>query len=309
MSPISAVEDLALVQSGVVTAPQCYARGITRNQIRMLCRTGRWQRLHRAVYYVYGSSEVSARAALVAAVLSAGPEAVAVLETAAMVHGIAGARRTGRIHLSLPAAGARSRRFTDETMCLHQFVLRPHETTVIDGISVTTAVRTVADLMLASDRLTAVSVLDSALYGGILSSEDLPRLDASMYGRRGAAAARSWIAEADKRAESPLETRVRLRAVDGGVGPEVLQYPVYTRTGAVAGITDLAWPSRGVIGEADGKEVHDQPSALFRDRTRQNLIVAAGFLPVRFTWEDTLDRDTVPRAVREAFRRAAVLRS
>ena len=59
------------------------------------------------------------------------------------------------------------------------------------------------------------------------------------------------------------------------------------------------------MGEADGVEAHDNPDAVFRDRVRQNAIVAAGFVPVRFTWADTTDPDRVPRAIRAAVARPA----
>jgi hypothetical protein len=165
----------------------------------------------------------------------------------------------------------------------------------------------VADLMTRHGRLVAVSVLDSSLNRRLLTEDDLDLVRGLISGHRGAGNALRWIKEADARAESPLETRVRLRAADANMAPDELQYRVLDRRGQVVAIGDMAWVRREgtVIGEADGVAAHENPTAVFRDRRRQNDIVAAGFAVVRFTWRDTLDPATVPRTLRAAFRRAA----
>ena len=96
--------------------------------------------------------------------------------------------------------------------------------------------------------------------------------------------------------------QVRLRAADGGLPPDELQYRVRTASGSIVAIADFAWlrPDARVIGEADGVDAHDNPTALFRDRHRQNEIIAAGYDPIRFTWQDTLDPGYVPHAIRKA---------
>ena len=47
-----------------------------------------------------------------------------------------------------------------------------------------------------------------------------------------------------------------------------------------------AWPSRRLAVEADGRETHDKPEALYQDRVRQNNLVLAGWTVLRFTWDD-----------------------
>ena len=209
------------------------------------------------------------------------------------------------VHVSLLGSMARPRRVCDPTVRLHQFTLGPDELMTVDGVWVTTPVRTLADLLLRVDRETGVSLVDSALNRGLITPGQLADVRASMARRRGAVRATPWLAEADGRAESPLETRVRLRAVDGHTKPDELQYRVVDRHGYVVAIADFAWTGWRVIGEADGVDAHDNPDAVFRDRTRQNAIVAAGFVPVRFTWADTLQPGTVPRLIRAAMNRAA----
>jgi hypothetical protein len=302
------VRGIAASQDGVVAVGQCRAAGITDGQLKRLCRERRWLRLNRGVYFVDAdSTEDPPRAAVIrAALLSAGPRAVAVLGTAAELHGVAG-MPSSAVHVSLPGPKARPRRYSETDIGLHQLVLLPDQITTVNGMRVTTAVRTVADLMTRTARLVAVSVLDSSLHHRLLTADDLDDLRGLISGHRGAASAMRWVQDADPRAESPLETRVRLRAADANLPPDDLQYRVRDPHGQVVAIGDLAWlrPLGSVIGEADGVAAHDNPSAVFRDRARQNNIVAAGFAVVRFTWRDTLDPVTVPRTLHAAFRRAA----
>ena len=292
-------------QHNVVTAAQCRESGVTEGQVKTLCRDRRWLRLNEGVYLLDAdvvSGDPPRRALIRAALFSAGPRAVAVLSTAAEVLNIAGLPAGGTIHVSLPGPLARPRRSSDPQVQIHQLVLRPGETTMADGVPVTTPARTVADLIVRSSRMTAVSVLDSSLNRRILREDELVLVRGLITGKRGATRARPWIAEADARAESPLETRVRLRAIDGGIPPDDLQFRVRARTGGIIAIADFAWWRFGVrvVGEADGVDAHDNPVALFRDRTRQNDIVAASCWPVRFAWPDTVEPATVPRMIRGA---------
>jgi hypothetical protein len=231
---------------------------------------------------------------------SAGPPAVAVLGTAAELLGLTGLRPEAAVHVSLPGAAARPRRMIEPGLSLHQFVLRPDEVTNVDGLVATTPARTAADLLLRVDRYSAVCVLDSGLNRGLLAPADLPLIGAMLAGRRGAVKARPWLAEADGRAESPLETRIRLRCVDGEVPPDTLQHPVRDADGHLIAVGDLAWLPSRIIAEGDGVEAHDNPVAVFRDRKRQNDLVNEGYTPLRFTWPDTMSPPYIPEVVRRA---------
>jgi hypothetical protein len=183
---------------------------------------------------------------------------------------------------------------------VHQLTLPESCVTSLDGIRATTTVKTLADLILRVTRYQAVSVLDSALNQGLLSPSDVAVMPALIRGRRGAVAARGHLSEADGRAQSPLETRVRLRCVDGDVAPDVLQHEVRDQDGYLLGVGDLAWLRARVIAEADGRNPHGRPEAVYADRRRQNLFVNAGWTVLRFTWTDTLRADYIPYTVRRA---------
>jgi hypothetical protein len=162
---------------------------------------------------------------------------------------------------------------------------------VTDGVPATTVVRTLADLILSSGRYVAVSLLDSALNMGRIEPAELDDVERRLIGRRGALDAREHVAAANGLAQSPLETRVRLIARDAGLAPHHLQYPVRSRYGVVLGYGDMAWdrPGRRVlIVEAHGREPHERPEALFRDRLRANDFAMTDEVDmIRFTWDDT----------------------
>ncbi|GAB3151253.1 type IV toxin-antitoxin system AbiEi family antitoxin domain-containing protein [Micromonospora sonneratiae] len=302
MDSMTLIRKIAASQDGTVTLTQANAAGLTVHEVHRLCRSGRWRRLARAGYLVDADryAEIPRRVRIRAAVASFGRSAAAVLDTAAELHGIAGTRRTEAIHVSLPGPAVRPSRDTDPAVIIHQLTIGAAQLCDVAGIPVTRPVRTVADIIVRADRFTAVSVLDSAVNRQVVTAEEFAMIPGLIRGRRGAVAARGYLAECDGRAQSPLETRLRLRCVDGRVAPDVLQHEVRDRDGCLLGVGDLAWLAARLIGEADGREVHGTPEAVYQDRWRQNRIVNAGWRILRFTWDDTMRPDYIPFVVRNA---------
>lgn len=167
--------------------------------------------------------------------------------------------------------------------------LRPGQQSIRTGLAVTDLQRTVEDMagILALQDL--VCLLDRALQlGWTLGGHP---------GRRLAAAAQLT----DARSESPLETLLRLVLTAAGLAPEDLQLRLYSPAGVYFARLDMAWPSHKLAVEADGREEHDKPEALYTDRSRQNLIGIAGWTILRFTWVDVVSRpDWVVSQVRQA---------
>ena len=289
-----------------MTRAQAAAAGLARHEIDSLCRSGDWRRLARGAYLTDATAGGAAlRRARIRAVLAAmGPSATVVLDTAAELHGIAGLPMTEKIHVSVAGTAARGRLVRDPDVVVHQFTPATAHRVELHGVAVTDAVQTMADLITRVGRYTAISLLDSALYGEHLSEADLHLISAAIKGRRGAAVAHDYLAEANGLAQSPLETRVRLRCVDGGVPPERLQLPVLDEDGYLLAVGDLGWPSKKVIVEADGAGPHGSPEAIYRDRHRQNHLIERGWLVLRFTWTDTRQPTYIPQQVKSALRTA-----
>ncbi|WFE50864.1 type IV toxin-antitoxin system AbiEi family antitoxin domain-containing protein [Micromonospora sp. WMMD1155] len=296
------VRSIAAAQDDLITRAQALRAGLSRHDIDHLVAVGRWRALARSVYLTVGrDGEPAARRCRIrAAVLSFGPAAHAVFGTAAELYGIAGLPRRDEIHVALPGRAAKRARASDPAIVLHQLEHPPGNVVQVNGIAATEPRLTVSEIILRERRYAAVSVLDSALSRGLLTTECLAVIPSLIQGRRGAVAARGYLAEADGRAQSPLETRSRLRCVDGGVPPDTLQLEVRDDDGYLLGIGDLGWRGPRLIAEADGRDSHSSLEAVYADRRRQNRLVNAGWTILRFTWQDTLHPAYIPQTVRQA---------
>ena len=160
------------------------------------------------------------------------------------------------------------------------------ERTTVDFIACTTPVRTLLDLASAVDELTLDDAVSRALTAGRTTIRRLDRyLSTSMVGRRGVDALRSAIDRHRDQlhaTQSLLELIVDHAVRDSTIVPPHRQFPV--AVGDHVFYLDLAWPSAKVFVEADGFAFHSTRRQFQRDRERQNLLVVAGWLPLRYTW-------------------------
>lgn len=69
----------------------------------------------------------------------------------------------------------------------------------------------------------------------------------------------------------------------------IYQYVVRVDGRFVARV-DFAYPEVRLALEVDGHDNHRTPSDFRRDLNRQNLLVAAGWTVLRFTWSDVVQR-------------------
>jgi hypothetical protein len=293
-------------QHGVVSRRDALRCGLEDDDVRALRRHRQWRRLFRDTYLVDADfvGDVPRSAWLSAALLTHGPRACLVGPTAAELHGLQGMPRDDPMIWVglLPNTSRLKRRAandddaatasagTPSRLVVRQLVVNPDELTVVDGLLTTVAWRPLADTALRLDRAHALSMLDSALNVGKLTPDDMVRVSEVSAGRRGGQRLRTLFPLVDGRAQSPLESRIRLACIDGGVSPDDLQYAVRDRWGQLLGIADMAWwrgRSRPLVVEADGVDAHSQPAALFRDRQRANDFTLADVDVIRFTWSDS----------------------
>ncbi|MDT0327544.1 type IV toxin-antitoxin system AbiEi family antitoxin domain-containing protein [Nocardiopsis lambiniae] len=284
--------NLAARQHGVIGWDQAHRAGITKSDARRLIRNGTWGHPHTGVYTVRdlidrSNTDTYIRSVTMAAQLALGPHSFAGGETAARLWGVQGLPPWDghTVHMVIPALGAQRHH---HRITLHSWRTSPEEVTALHGIRLTDPVRTLRDTLLRVDRETAVCLMDSALQRGLILEEDIEGLELANRGRKGCVRVRSWWPLADGRAESPLETRVRLICVDGGMPPTDLQRRFLDGHGRTIGIADFWWEEQRLIGEADGLGPHSLPQALLRDRERQNALQRwhPDVRIVRFTWQD-----------------------
>lgn len=146
-------------------------------------------------------------------------------------------------------------------------------------------VRAVADLLRRLPRVEAVVVADAVQHAGLADADTLSRELAQHAGLRGVRRAVQALELSDRRAESPPETRVRLALVQAGLAP-VPQHVVRDERGRELARVDLAFPAQRIAIEYDGRAVHEREDVFARDRQRQNDLVRAGWLVLRFTAAD-----------------------
>lgn len=298
---------IARVQHGVLTRGQARGSGLSDSDLRALRRDGAFDHPYEGVFAVRSlidppESESFLRTSVMAAQLALGPRSIAGGETAARLWGMQGLPRWDghTVHMIVPGPGTKRHR---PRVTLHTWEVGPEEVTTADGVlRVTVPGRTLRDVVLRVDRETAVSLVDSALQRGLVREEDLEEIALANGRRKGCVRTRPWWDLADGRAESPLETRVRLACTDAGFPPTSLQRRFLDGTGRIIAVADFWWEDLQLIGEADGLAPHSLPEALARDRRRQNALQLTypGVRIVRFTWQDAMRPGYITAALARA---------
>jgi hypothetical protein len=164
---------------------------------------------------------------------------------------------------------------------------------------VTTPERTWRDLAMVLAPAALLAVTDQVLGMGC-TIVDLQTQLARRPSGRGSARARTVLPVADPRAESPMESVLRWLLIAAGLPRPVLQHDVHDADGRFIGRADIAWPDRKVLVEFDG-DIHRERDVFVNDLRRQNQLVAAGWVVLRFTSADVLGR---PEEVIAQIRRA-----
>jgi very-short-patch-repair endonuclease len=155
---------------------------------------------------------------------------------------------------------------------------------VVDGLRCTAPVRTVLDLSRRLPLAPAVVAADSAVRNRLAFHVELVERLAGARGRD-AARARAVAAAMDPKAESVLETLLRLVLRGAGFQP-VTQYEIRDADARFVARVDFCWPAQRLVVEADGFAFHADRAAYRRDRERLKALERLGWRVLRFTWED-----------------------
>lgn len=148
----------------------------------------------------------------------------------------------------------------------------------LDGIRVTTPLRTALDLGCNLWRRDALHVLDRFLRD--FGTRDELRLGARRYfRRRGVVQLRQLVPLADGRAESLRETWTRIEIIDAGLPTPQPQYwieidcvPTYR--------LDLAYPRHRIAVEYDGEEFHRTDEQKRKDKERRDWLERHGWIVI-----------------------------
>jgi hypothetical protein len=229
---------------------------------------------------------------IVRVVLNGPQGAVVGFETAAMVHRWELLRPPAKPALIVPAGGrgGTSIPIADDEICWRGVV------------PVSTPARTALDIACRGVTDDAVVAVDSALRSTMVCAAELNQLFA-VSRPRGISAARRVLALSDPGSGSVPETQARLLFSAAGLPISVTQLLVLV-DGRIVARVDFGWPEAMLIVEIDGFGPHSGRTAFQHDRTRQNALVNAGWLVLRFTVEDIrLRPEMVVREIRRALAR------
>jgi hypothetical protein len=166
-------------------------------------------------------------------------------------------------------------------LAVHTATLSGDDVRRWDGVPVTTPERTCWDLAQWLPVEEAVAVVDALVRRGLVRPAPLADRARADVGGRG------WkrmlrVAElTDGGAESPQESRLRVRIVLAGLPPPVTQF-VVERDGRFVARVDLAWPQLRVAVEYDGLWHHD-PEQFHRDRQRLNRLLGEDWIVLHLT--------------------------
>lgn len=268
--------ELAGRQYGRVSAQQLRTLGFDADAVTHRVRSGRLHRLHRGVYAV-GHVVPSPLGNRMAAVLAV-PHSFLTRRSAGAHLGLR--PYSGTPEVVVRRTGGRTRR--SGIVVYRTTHLDPADTTVVDGIPVTTFARTALDL---------AATLQHGLEKFLVRAEqrdlfDLRAIEAAAARaprHRGIKPLRATIAAMHPDLalnDTDLELAMAALTEAHGLPRPSFQFPLLGHK------VDFHWPEAALVAQTDGFEFHRTRTAFQDDRTQDRQLQLAGFRVLRFTWDD-----------------------
>lgn len=297
MSRAYAADIPILRETGSVLTREALDAGLTHDDLRSLVRDGVWTRVRRGAYV---PSEQWCELM---------PEQRHLVTAKAIVRGLAGpvalAHVSAAVALGLPTWGAdlrdvhvtrASRRHgaRAEAGVVHHAANLP-EDHVVDraGLLVTSPARTVVDHARSVGFEAAVVTLDAALNRGMVTSDSVLQMLTWQLDWPGARGAGRAVAFSDGGADSPGESRGRVRMYQADLPAPRLQAVIRDEVGSFVGKADFLFEEQATIAEFDGRLKYRLATAgasleevLWKEKVREDAFRALGYEVVRLTWDD-----------------------
>lgn len=274
---------LARRQAGVVATRQLRACGISPKTERTRIERGTWRRAGRAVVVDDSETDDLQRAWILQ--VEAGLTGIVSGPVAARLGGWAlpGDDRIVILgeHDRVQVPGVRVLRRDDPAW--------PAERR---GLRLARPIDALADTLICRSLMEARDLVDLALQQRWINPASFDELIGRRAGRgrRGVGRLRHLLPRVVSGSRSEAEHRMRPLLDQSGTGPWVANYPVYGPHGRVEAELDFALEALKIAVEVDGRAYHSDERAFERDRARQNRLVVAGWLVLRFTWEQIVHR-------------------
>ncbi len=264
--------------------------GLDRTAFRSAVGTGDLVRVFDRVYQDARAEDTLA-SRIAAARLAVPEHAVLSDETAAWIWGVDAHKPSDRHRLDprwvVPHGRGRSR---VEGIDCRQALLDGSDIIEVEGVPVTSPVRTAADLLRKQYRPHALASADALARVGAVRPMDVRAYLADLKGYRGICQARVLARYIEPKSASSGESWTRLRMIDAGLPVPEAQLEIVDAAGQRR-FLDLAYRRRRVGVEFDGRQFHTADLDLLHDSDRRTLIEAIGYVIVIARYEDIFGTD------------------
>lgn len=288
MTPDQRLARLAARQYGLYTTEQARAAGVTDAGLLRRFRSGRIERPEPNVYRLAGVPTTWHQSVLAACLTE---DALAYGRTAAALWDLDGF--SPRI---VEVVTHRWKRRVNPSVRVHESrELSEWDWGERANIPVTSIERTIIDLGAVVPRTRVEQAFDDALRRG-LTSPELVRdrfFQLARRGRQGIGVLRPLLEcrlGISGLRPGEFERRMGRLLVDAGVAEPVFEYEVRLASGLFVARVDLAYPPARIAIECDSDAWHSGRQRRQADLDRQNRLVLAGWVILRFTWEDLVQR-------------------
>ena len=253
-------------------------------------RSSAWQRLFRGIYADSRIEITHSIRCAVAAEYVLAPDAVIAGRSAAKLYGADSRADTDPVEALVPPAAVV---IPHVGLVVHRGRLAPDDWHEVEGLAVTTAVRTCWDLARWLPAIEAVVIVDQLLARRVVSPAELVAYQwkrrAEKPTPRGIRRYEYLLALVDGGAESPQESRLRVRLAQAGLARLETQVVVRNARGAFVARVDLGWKELQIAIEYDGAWHRSTFAQISRDRERHDAIEAVGWIVVHVTAEQMRD--------------------
>lgn len=185
------------------------------------------------------------------------------------------------VEATRPAELIHHNRYRQSGLLVRSNAIEPDEIQEIDGVPVTTPVRTALDLACWYPTMVAVPALDSLARATTFSVTDAQLLMQRYRGRRRLRRAAVSLDLVDAGAESPKESWLRLTLIRAGIPRPTTQILVYDAATDMTAYLDMGWPDLKVAAEYDGDHHRSDPVQWRRDAIRQEMLQRHGWIVIR----------------------------
>ncbi len=272
--------EVAAAQRTLVHVSQLRALGITRGSYNHRIAVGS---LHRVLPSVVSLVDpvLEPWAAETAALLYAGDNAVLSHESAAAVWGLAATPS----FVAITQIGRSAEK--QEGLRLHRVAwLDIRDVTIHAGFPVTSPARTLID---CAGRGPVDRLLNEARVLKLVSDAAILAAMARCPGRKGIASLRGLLSDRYEQGYSRSGAERRLRQLVKAAGLTPPAFNAYVQGFEV----DAVWAAERLVVEVDGYGAHGHQAAFERDRAKDQALIAAGYVVVRFTWNQLTRRPFV----------------